>query len=296
MIVRKVRVLAARSSRRSVIRRRLSSRPALLCVLGVVLCAGAGCGLAPLSPEATSLGYANDGVLRVSMALPKAGPGFVRARPEDDTQFGAPLLVSALMRAAAAVARSFPGTSPLRIGDVSAEGGGGHDRHGSHRTGRDADILFYLLDERGVSIPGSGFFAFDERGAATYDGRLVFFDVARNWALVRTLLADEQALVQWIFCADGIKARLLAYGAEHESDPRVLLRAAYVLHQPTRGNPHRDHFHVRVACSGDERALGCLDDGPAWPWLRNQHEKPAWEGPGNDDVTLVRALLARIDG
>jgi penicillin-insensitive murein endopeptidase len=251
----------------------------------------AGCGLAPLPRAATSFGFANDGVLIAAQALPRSGPGFVRAQPDDSTQFGAPLLVGALERAAARVSQALPGGSPLRIGDLSARDGGDHSRHGSHRSGRDADLLFYLLDERGDSAPGSGFFAFDERGVAAFEGRLVFFDTARNWALVRALLADEQALVQWIFCTDGIKARLLAYGAVHEPDPRVLLRAAYVLHQPSHGNPHADHFHIRIACSGAERALGCLDDGPIWPWLRNEHEKPAWAGPGNDDATLLRALL-----
>jgi penicillin-insensitive murein DD-endopeptidase len=269
----------------------------LLCGAGARVLAAlwlAGCGLAPLPRAATSLGYATDGVLLTSAVLPRTGPGFARARPDDDTQFGVPLLVAALTRVAREVASAFPGGSALRIGDLSAPHGGGHDRHGSHRTGRDADILFYLLDEAGNSVPGSGFFAFDERGVASYQGRLLFFDTARNWALVRGLIADEQALVQWIFCADGIKARLLAYGAEHERDAALLLRAAYILHQPTRGNPHRDHFHVRIACSALERASGCLDAGPVWPWLRNEHEKPAWEGPGNDDATLLNALLAEL--
>jgi penicillin-insensitive murein endopeptidase len=294
MIARKVRVPAARSSRPTIANRLSKPRKARLrASASAAALLIASCGLAPFPRTATSLGSANDGVLISALALPNAGRGFARARP-DDTRFGVPLLVSALTRAAAHVSSDFPGTSALRIGDLSAPGGGNHDRHGSHRSGRDADVLFYLLDERGVSIPGSGFFAFDERGAAAYQGRLVFFDIARNWALVRTLLADEQALVQWIFCAYGIKARLLAYGAQHERDPALLLRAAYVLHQPSYGNPHRDHFHIRIACSADELATGCVDHGPTWPWLRNLHEKAAWEGPGNDDATLVRALLAEL--
>ena len=48
---------------------------------------------------------------------------------------------------------------------------------------------------------------------------------------------------------------LLVTGAVH--DPRVLVRAAYVLHQPSSGNPHRDHFHVRIRCTAQERAAGC---------------------------------------
>jgi penicillin-insensitive murein DD-endopeptidase len=249
------------------------------------------CGLAPLPRSGGSLGSANRGVLLNAVELPRSGPGFVRARPDDETRFAAPALITQLRQAAAAVQAAFPGGSPLKVGDLSTRYGGNHSRHGSHRTGRDADILFFLLDEHGRSLTSSGFFAFDERPAAAYQGTLVFFDTARNWALVSALLSGD-SLVQWIFCADGIKARLLAYGAAHEPDPQVLLRASYVLHQPTYGNPHRDHFHVRVACSGRERAQGCADDGPTWPWLRNEHEKPRFDGPGADDATLLRELLA----
>lgn len=206
----------------------------------------------------------------------------------------------ALTRAAAAVARAWPGGAALVIGDLSARHGGTHSRHGSHQSGRDADVLFYLLDHSGRSIRGSGFYAFDELGASSVAAPsapvsgLALFDTARNWALVRALLLDEDAPVQWIFCADGIKARLLNYAAQNELDARALLRAAYVLHQPSRGNPHRDHFHIRVACTADERARGCLDEGPVWPWIRLAHEKPAREGPGDDDPALLQALLGDL--
>jgi len=180
---------------------------------------------------------------------------------------------------------------------LSARTGGRHTRHGSHRTGRDADLLFYIVDASGRSVRGSGFFAFDERGASSVVAAgapvrgVALFDTARNWALVRALLLDDEAPVQWIFCADGIKARLLAHAARHERDARALVRASYVLHQPTSGNPHRDHFHVRLACTARERALGCLDAGPVWPWLRLAHEKAEREG-SEDDRTLVQALVA----
>ena len=208
MIERNVRAQAARSS----------GLPGAFGLLSLWLVA---CGLAPIARDATSLGSANKGALLTGQALPTSGLGFVRARPEDDTRYGVPLLIEALQRAAASVQHTFPGTRPLRVGDISAEHGGDHSRHGSHRSGRDVDILFYLLDERGDSIPGSGFFAFDERGVGAYQGKLTFFDAARNWALVRALLADERAVVQWIFCADGIKARLLEYAAEHEREPSL---------------------------------------------------------------------------
>jgi penicillin-insensitive murein endopeptidase len=238
-------------------------------------------------------------LLLEGVSLPDSGAGYIRAKPGEDTRWSAPLLRNVLERAAAAVAQGSPAGAPLVIGDLSARHGGPHARHGSHQSGRDADVLFYIVDERGQSVRGSGFFAFDERGesalpagAALPAGRTTAsFDTARNWAFVRALLLDDEVPTQWIFCADGIKARLLAYAAVHEPDARVLVRAAYILHQPSRGNPHRDHFHIRIACSARERALGCLDDGPVWPWIRLDHEKPERTG-SDDDTTLVHELLS----
>ncbi len=264
-----------------------------------LLAGSAACGLVPRPIEATSVGFANRGWLARGAALPDRGPGFVRAKIGDDTRFGTPLLVGLLTRAAAAVASAEPGGAPLAIGDLSGPSGGDHTSHGSHRTGRDADVLFYRVDETGHDVRGSGFYAFDERGvsqlAASHAGvtslsSIAYFDTARNWAFVRALLTDSEAPVQWIFCAGGIKARLLEYAIENESDPTTLLRAAYLLHQPSTGNPHADHFHIRIACTARERALGCLDAGPIWPWLRNEHEKASFAPGRDDDAALVQAL------
>jgi penicillin-insensitive murein endopeptidase len=259
-----------------------------------LLCA---CGFAPLPRDATSYGFPSDGVLMHGVALEQRGPGFVRAKPGEDTRWGTATLVQLLERVSARVAQTLPGGEPLYVGDIGAKHGGQHDLHGSHRTGRDVDVLFFLSDARGRSVRGSGFYAFDRRGVSVRSDakgsarELAYFDVARNWALVRELVLDEQALVQWIFCADGIKAMLLAHGAEHEPNPQALVRASYVLHQPSRGRIHDDHFHIRIGCSAQDRMTGCGDPGPVWPWFRNDHEKPAWEGPGNDDATLVQALM-----
>lgn len=257
------------------------------------------CGLAPRPREPVSLGSANAGVLVRGVALAQVGAGYLRARPGDDTRWSVPVLHDTLLAAASEVARELPGGAPLVIGDLSARHGGRHARHGSHRSGRDADVMFYLVDAQGRSVRGSGFYAFDELGASSVLSPkapvrgLALFDTARNWAFVRALVRNDAAPVQWIFCASGIKARLLAYGAIVERDPAVLVRASYVLHQPSRGNPHRDHFHVRLACTARERGLGCEDAGPVWPWQRLEHEKPAREaGERDDDATLLDALGA----
>jgi len=165
------------------------------------------------------------------------------------------------------------------------------------------DLIFYITDEAGQSVRGRGWLGFDRFGVAretsTPGGEptnaLFFFDDARNWHFVRTLLLDPQADVQWIFCSRGIKARLLAYAIAHERDPRALFRASWVLHQPSRGHPHHDHFHVRIACEPAERLGGCRDREPIWPWMRRRGEKEAFvEGTPLTDEALVEALLSPL--
>lgn len=258
---------------------------------------------APTPEEPLSYGVTNDGVLRRGVALPERGRGYVRARPGDDTRWGNAVLTRTLTKAAEAVADAFPGTRPLRVGDLSWRFGGRHPRHGSHRSGRDADVLFYAVDGAGGPVRGLGFYAYDRHGmahvgaAAGPDRGLRFFDDARNWQLVRTMLLDEAARVQWIFCSNGIKSRLLRYAAAHEPSPDALFRAAWVLHEPSRGRRHDDHFHIRVLCSAEERARGCRDRGPIWPWLRKESEKPAGTaGATLSDEKLVEALLSESLG
>jgi penicillin-insensitive murein endopeptidase len=261
-----------------------------------------GClGLTP-SPEAPlSWGSSNDGLLFDGVAIADRGEGFVRARPREDTRWATPQMARALERAAASVARTYPGGAPLRVGDLSYEQGGQHPRHRSHRSGRDADVIFYVTDAAGQSTRGRGWLAFDRFGVsretvapgdAEPSGDLFFLDDARNWHLVRTLLLDPEANVQWIFCSRGVKSRLLAYAIAHEPNAEAIFRAAWVLHQPSSGNPHADHFHIRVACTAEELALGCWDNGPIWPWMRRDIEKPAGVAETLDDATLVQALLS----
>ncbi|MGB0680757.1 MAG: penicillin-insensitive murein endopeptidase, partial [Polyangiales bacterium] len=203
-------------------------------------------------------------------------------------------LVDALMRAAAAVQKRFGPDTVLKVGDVSAPQGGLHPRHGSHRSGRDVDLIFYARDGAGRPVRGSGWLAYDRFGVAVdrrAPGQVFFFDEARNWALVRALLADPHIEVQWIFCSAGIKALLLRHAMVHEPDAAVLARAAWVLHQPGRGNPHRDHFHVRIACPPRDRAQGCEDGPPLWPWLRRAQGRDGAPVAELSEAGLVRALL-----
>jgi penicillin-insensitive murein endopeptidase len=261
----------------------------------------------PMPGEPLSFGTTSRGVLHQGVALPDRGEGFVRSRPGESTRYGTPHLLEAIERAVGEVARRFPGSAPMRIGDVAAPGGGHHWRHGSHRTGRDVDVIFFLTDPAGRSRLGRGWLAMNrfgygveheitEEGEGGPAGGLFFYDTPRNWWFVRTLLLDDEAAVQWIFVSAGVKAHLLRYAMAEEQDPRAIVRAAYVLQQPTNAQPHDDHFHVRVYCTPRELAGGCVNRGPIWPWLRDAIEKPdAIAGDALDDEALVRELMAPME-
>lgn len=240
-----------------------------------------------------SVGGTSSGWLHRGVALPDEGPAIERARRGESTRFGVARLVRALERAAAEVERAFPGGMALRIGDIGAPHGGRHPRHRSHRSGRDVDVLFYLASPTGLPVAPRSRVAFSRFGVAPdpETGEIVVFDEARNWHFVRSLLRDPSVEVQWIFCSRGIKSRLLRHALAVEPDRELLLRAAYVLAQPMNARPHDDHFHVRVLCTAAERAVGCRDVPPIWPWLRPVLD-PREAAPRFDD----RRLLELLDG
>ena len=228
------------------------------------------------------------------VSLPDRGEGFVRARVGETTRYGTSRLVSRLVSLGEAYAHAFPGTPPLVIGDLSAPFGGRHTRHHSHRSGRDVDVIYPAVNDAGERVSGASLAAFDRYGITnSRDGaKLAMLDVARLWFLMRTLLLDDETPVQWIFCSDGVKARVLSWAIQTEQNPEALVRASYVLHRPTDGEPHDDHFHVRIACTPEERSQGCVDSGPNWPWFPPDFDKPLTPvATRDDDATLIRALL-----
>ncbi len=241
-----------------------------------------------LSMAGTSSGWLHRGAI-----LPDRATALERARPGEATRAGVPRLLAALEHAAAEVEGAFPGARPLRIGDLSSPMGGRHSRHRSHRSGRDVDILYYLTGAAGVPVEPRGRVAFSRFGVAPdlETGEVVTFDDARNWHLVRTLLADPSIEVQWVFCSRGIKSRLLRHALALEPDRDLVARAAYVLAQPANAAPHDDHFHVRVFCTLEERALGCRDVAPFWPWLRARLDASE-AGQSYDDARLLEILGA----
>jgi penicillin-insensitive murein endopeptidase len=183
----------------------------------------------------------------------------------DDNFYGTVELVRMLERAAGAVAARWP-NSRLSVGELSARNGGVIPGHHSHRSGRDADISFYMRNAQGVSDGFWRFVSFDARGTARRTARKLFFDDERNWELVAHLLRDPSARVQYLFVAQPIRTRLLMEGRRRGEPGEFLRAAAAVLVEPKVGHKHANHFHLRIFCAQDDRPQ-CADSPPYWPWF-----------------------------
>jgi penicillin-insensitive murein endopeptidase len=177
------------------------------------------------------------------------------------------------------------------VGDISPRWGGGTSGHRSHRTGRDADLLIYVLTPEGRSVPSPGFVRFGPDGLAEIEkGKYLRVDVPREWQLVKALVSSPEANVQWLFFARWLEALVIEYARARGEDPELLWYAESVLLQPGDSEAHDDHLHLRVACTPDEAVAGCLGGGPYWPWIP---QLPQLVTPPDADLTdaIVGDLL-----
>jgi len=225
--------------------------------------------------RSTSVGSPSEGTLEGGVALPLHGRGFRFHRSTNPlARFGTVELVQAIVRAAAIVDATVPG-GELTVGDLSLRTGGDIPGHGSHRNGRDVDLMFYLLDSmerprEGKAIPiepdGRGV---DYRDLARSDDDIsVRLDVARTWTLVAALVAEPTNAINRIFVAEHVRTLLLDHAKRIHAEPDVMGRFGGLTCQPAF--PHDDHLHVRFFCSAEDIARGCLDTPPIYPWQKAQ--------------------------
>jgi penicillin-insensitive murein endopeptidase len=212
-------------------------------------------------------------------------------------------LVQALIRAAAAVESSAPG-STLVINDVGYAAGGPIVQHGSHQAGRDVDVLFYALDQQRNPMPAVGVplepngrgWDFKDLADPTDDVRVVI-DLARTWRFIQALLAVDGDHVQRIFIAEHIRTLLLQQAAKVRAPRRVVQRFEEITCQPSA--PHDDHMHVRFFCSADDIAAGCYDTYPMYPWrsswLRRNGSRPAMVGAWPEYQTRMQQRRQAAD-
>jgi penicillin-insensitive murein DD-endopeptidase len=266
---------------------RCSHRAVAYVVLAVAVSACAAAP-SPLSPAwHGSIGLPGHGVLADGAQVRRDAEGLCWLR-DNDRHWALPRFASAIERAAAVVARERPGGT-LLVGDLSTQTGGGPlSPHFSHRSGLDADLLFYLSTLDGAPVHSPGFVHFGADGIARDEAhqRWLRLDVARQWLLVRALLEDPQARVQWIFVSDVVKAMLVEWALARGDATETVRRAQEVMLEPHPGGVHDDHIHVRTACSPEEAVAGCTPSGPSRSWL--VYDLPP---AADNDAELVLALL-----
>lgn len=259
--------------------------------------------------SSVSVGSFNHGALRRGARLPPQGDGWVIPHlwQERGASYATDELVAAVEHVASRVRHEYPGAI-LGVGDMSLRGGGDSVLHRSHENGRDLDLIYYAVDERGRpvapadSMPRYPFFDLRAREPGPQEHGVVFgpfstrfFDVRRNWALVRSLLEEPGIEIQYLFIHSRLRERLLAYAAEQGEDPSLLERAEAILHQPGDSAPHDDHLHVRIFCAEDDRTLGCRDTGPVRWWKkRYKYMVPTVPRIGVDELAGALAQLIGI--
>jgi len=212
------------------------------------------------SMRSASVGKVNRGKVKRSASVPLKGRtwrflGSVKGRK---TNYGHEKLSDLVVRVADAVAEKHPG-SILDIGNMGLASGGRIVQSKSHQGGRDVDLAIYAVNAKGKQVNTGRFIKFNRECKA---GRGLKVDRARNWELVKALITSEDPVVQWLFISRPVKEALLKYAREQKEEGWIIRRAAAIMHQPGDSAAHADHFHVRIFCTGWDRAQGCVDYGP----------------------------------
>lgn len=203
---------------------------------------------APYLRMSLTVGHPNEGYQLRAKRLTSTRELFVR-KSSRERAYGYPSLVLMLHRSARDVAKAVAG-SVMLVGDLSMRDGGPLAGHHSHQSGRDADVGFYVTDLADRPVPSREFVAFDGDGKSK-DGSGVRFDDYRNWLLVESWVKDRRAGLSHVFVSGPLRARLLRFAREHPRFAPYADRAAALLEQPENGEPHDDHFHVRISCPAE---------------------------------------------
>ncbi|MGC4114208.1 MAG: penicillin-insensitive murein endopeptidase [Myxococcales bacterium] len=170
------------------------------------------------------MGFADAGRMVNAVRFPD-GPLWVVADPAHT--YTTEEVITYLKAAIERVNAVYPESEALRVGHISRPDGGWLRPHISHQAGRDVDLSFYLTP-------------FDP--AKRKADR---FDVARNWALLRSLLVTGD--VQFVLVDKKLIKRLWDYALSIGEDKEWLESlfhnglSSMVFH----ARRHRDHFHVR---------------------------------------------------
>jgi len=263
-------------------------RPLTVCALVCALSSSAHANERVPAPEAAlrvsiSCGHANRGALFNARRSADEGTGYVVPEPwrSRSLRYGTQELIALLERVAARVAEEHPG-AVLGIGDLSREFGGACPRHRSHQSGRDADLLYYAAHADGSQFPHDEHMPYYTRRGRAYYARSPewtpriperYFDVARNWALVKALITDDEVVVERLFVSPRIERWLIEHARAEAEDPELIRRAQIAMHSPRNAQLHNDHMHIRIGCSDTDTVYGRCQSEPARRTRRKHHAR-----------------------
>lgn len=214
-----------------------------------------------------SCGAPNRGALAGAVEMQREGLGYVMPEPwwQRGHRYGTQELVSLIERVAAKVALEHPGAM-LGVGDLSAPEGGALRGHRSHQSGRDVDLIFYALTPEGEPFAPDHVMAYYGRSGLAKHAKAPewtpeipqrYFDLARNWALVKALMSDAEVGVQYIILSGRIRRWLIEYATRIGEPEELVTAAAKLMLDPPRGSEsHNDHMHVRIGCSESDVLWG----------------------------------------
>ena len=247
-----------------------------------------------------SHGWSYNGVLKNGLRLPVQGDGYwvPRRWQRRGNLYGTEELVTMIVQVARRVHEG-GGGHPLGIADLSPPGGGPSAWHRSHQTGRDVDILFFGIDRKGQPLKNRSMIPFDDNGRSReLLGRWrswVYFDLDRNWLLIKELLREPTVDIQYLYIYTPLKHILLQHARDIAEPAELIARADALMQQPENSGLHDDHLHVRLYCPESDRGFGCQD---AWqpPWHRTLPVH-AWAVfmMGNQLLRAVSYLAGMVD-
>lgn len=253
--------------------------------LVVIIAISGGCVHNAVVDDGTSVSFGDprEGMLLNPSRLPPSGVGYYTPPRWENRglRYGIDEMVSMIVWAGRELDRVHPG-SAFAVADMSQRAGGPSAWHRSHQHGRDVDIPFITRSKAGADLTISDMRHFAGTGEVTHRGGEpitpepdVYFDVPRNWTLVKLLLTNPIAEIQYIFVSDDLKQSLIDHAIAADEPADLVARAGYLLAQPSDSAAHDDHFHVRIYCPVSDLELGCRDWG-AVRWLKKvyKYERP----------------------
>lgn len=210
----------------------------------------------PYSLWSLTVGAPNDGHQIRAKRLKESPELKIKSGSKGET-YGYPGLVLMLHRSAQDIEKAVPGGAVMLVGDLSSKHGGPLAGHRSHQSGRDADVGFYLRNEKGKQVVLDQFVKIDGEGKAI-GHRGVYFDDERNWQLVRSWLRDTRAGISHVFVASHVRNRILKYARASNARARFYDEAAKLLHEPRNSARHDDHYHIRITCPEKQKDI-CVE-------------------------------------